>query len=434
MVEHHVANVRVVSSNLIARFNSIKLRCFVSEFKNENITVKVEKSPGCHVKFEISVSPKATGAAHAKALKDINKEVLIPGFRKGKAPAHLVAEKFKPQIEDEWRHILLNTAFQEALELSKMLPLSQNSIKPQIKNISTENGSLLLISFESRPEVPDINASEITLKSVTPKEVTESDIEDRLQELQLNQATWEEVTTRDVQDGDFVYLDIDSLDSPGVVICKNQPFQVSLGKIGAWLYQLLLGKKPHEVFECVSEKDACQKCEEDDTHVHAEKSEFKPSRLKVTIQSIKLPVLPEIDSEFATKLGAESVDLLKERVITSLNKEHKEEAQTKLRAQVTKAILERYPFDIPSSLIQNNEHAKDSYRIFFMMQKLANNLKIEISDDEIMQEFVVQAYMTPRDQSYVDPAEDPKEVRHKIASFLIEKKVKDYLIEHAHKE
>lgn len=416
----------------------------MSEFKNENITLKVEKSPGCHVKFEIFVSPKATFASHAKAIKNISKEVLVPGFRKGKAPAALITEKFDAQIQEEWRNILLNTAFQEALELTKILPISQNTIKPQIKNISSDKGSEIIITFESRPEIPDINPTEITLKSNLPKSANEEDIKNRLQELQLNQAAWEDITARGIQEGDFVYLDIKSLDNEGAVICKNEPFQVTPGKIGNWLYKLLLNKKTGDVFEALSEKDECQKCDEHDhTHVHEDEPEFKPSKLEITIQSIKLPVLPEINAEFASKLGAESVDVLNERVLTSLNKDYKEEAQKKLRQQLTKVILERYPFDIPSSLLQNKDHPtderaieglKDSYRIFFIMQKLAKNLQLDISDDEIMQEFVVQAYMTPKDQSYIDPSGDPQEVRQRVYSHLIEKKVKDYLIEQARKE
>jgi trigger factor len=226
----------------------------VSEFKNENLTVKVEKSAGSNVKLEITISPKATESAYMKALKNINHEIVVPGFRKGKAPKNLILDKFKNQIDEEWKSVLLNTAFQEALQMINILPLSQNSVKPQIKTISIENGAEITISFEARPEIPEINPKKITLKKVMPKPVTQEEIDDRLNELQLNQATWTEVDERGIQDEDYITLDIESLDNQGTVICKDETFVVSKTKIGKWLYNLLIGKNINDTFEGVSEK------------------------------------------------------------------------------------------------------------------------------------------------------------------------------------
>lgn len=415
------------------------MRFFVSEFKNEDLNVKVEQLPGCQVKLAISVSPKATEAARQKALKNVNKEIVIPGFRKGKAPNDLLIQKFKPQVEEEWRSVLLNTAFQEALQFAKITPFSQNSIQPQIKNISSENGAELLISLEARPEIPEVKSEEITIKNVVAKQVAEKDIEERLQELQLHQASWEDIKDRGIQDGDFVHLDIDSLDEPGTSICKNQPFVVSKGKIGNWLYKLLLDKKAESTFEGVSEKDECQ----DDTcqdESHAHHHEFKPTNLQIKVIAIKKPTLPEINLEFASKLGAESVEKLHERVTSSLEKNFKDEAEADLREQIREIILQKYAFDLPSSILQvpgrnlddkQQEDLANSYRIYFITEKLAHNKKLDVTQDEVMQEFMVQAYMTRPEDSFINPKDDPKEINRQIRSYLLEKKVLNYLAEHA---
>lgn len=413
----------------------------MSELKNENINVNIEKLPGCEVKLEITVSPKATESAYAKALKNLNKEVVLPGFRKGKAPTDLLLQKFKPQVEEEWRSVLLNTAFHDALQLVKMNPLSRETIRPEIKSISLENGSVLSIRFETRPDVPEINSKEITLKNVPVKAVTEKDIEDRMEELKHHQAKWEDITDRGIIDGDFVHLDIESLDEPGTVICKDQAFLVSKGKIGDWLYQLLLNKNLHDVFEGTSEKEPCDACE-DGSHDHSHE-EFKPTKLQIKVQAIKKAILPEVNEEFASKLGAESIEKLKERVVLSLEKNFKEAAQEKLRAELKEIILKKYPFDIPASIIASHgknldeetlNHLKNSYRILFITEKLAHELKLDITQDEIMQEFMVQAYMTNPQNSFIDPSADPKEIHHRIRSYLLEKKVNDYLIDHASRE
>ena len=412
----------------------------MSEFKNENVSVKLERLPGSSVKLEVAVSALAAKAAYEKAIKSINKEIVIPGFRKGKAPTHVILEKFKSNINEEFNSILVNTAFQDAVQLVKVYPFFQNSVQPEIKKISLEDGAEIIYTFEARPDVPEIDPTTLVLKNVLPAPITTSQIEERIYELQLNQATWDEVTTRAVKEGDFASLDIESLDS-GVAVCKDQVFKITKDSIGGWLFDALIGKNVNETFEAVSEKE-CKQCD-DHTHVHPEAEDFKPSNLKITVKSIKVPVLPEIDLEFAKKLGSESVETLNNRIVSSLENNAKSHAQELLRNQLEKAILEKYKFDVPLSMLESEGRnldektlatMMDSLRMYFITQTLAAKLDISVTQDEIMEEFMIQAYMTNREESYINPKDDPKEINQQIKSQLIDRKIKDYLIERALKD
>lgn len=440
----------------------------MAEFKNQNISVVVEKAPGSKAKLHIKVSPEAVKVAYGMAIKNINKEVSLPGFRKGKAPDHLIIQKFEKHVNDEWHNILLNTSFSEALVLSGMTPLSERAVgKPQIKSLSKE-GAEFTIDFEAFPEIPAINPKDISLKKITPATASDEDVEDRIYDLRLNKAEWETITDRGIQEGDFADLDIDSLEEEGFNICKDQGFLISKGKIGDWLYKLLIGKNTHDVVEGVSEKEECKSCHDHthDHHVHDNEPEFKPTRCKVTIKAIKKPNLPELNEEFAKKIGAENIDLLKERVKGSLNNELKEKAQQQQRREVEKKLAEKYAFDIPHSLIKAQlnsavEHRialleqksggkekpnrkeieeeirkelEDAYRLYFICEKIAKDNNIEVSQDEIMQEFMVQAYMTRQGEGYIDPQMNAEEIRSRVHSHLLNKKAKDYIVEHAKAE
>lgn len=414
----------------------------MSEFKNENVSVKLERLPGSSVKLEVTVSALAAKAAYEKAIKSINKEIVIPGFRKGKAPSHVILEKFKSNINEEFNSILVNTAFQDAVQLVKVYPFFQNSVQPEIKKISSEDGAEIIYTFEARPDVPEIDATTLVLKNVIPSPVTTSQVEERIYELQLNQATWDEVTDRAVKEGDFAALDIESLDS-GAAVCKDQVFKITKDSIGGWLFDVLIGKNVNETFEAVSEKE-CKQCDDHDhNHVHPEEEDFKPSNLKITVKSIKVPVLPEINLEFAKKLGSESIETLNSRIFSSLENNAKSHAQELLRNQLEKAILEKYKFDVPMSMLKDEGRnldektlatMMDSLRMYFITQTLAAKLDISVSQDEIMEEFMIQAYMTNRENSYINPKDDPKEINQQIKSQLIDRKIKDYLIERARKD
>lgn len=435
----------------------------MAEFKNPNITVIVERAPGSKAKLHIKVSPEATKAAYAQALKNINKEVSLPGFRKGKAPETLVLQKFEQHVKDEWNTIVLNTSFSEALELTQVTPLSERAVsKPQVKTLSKEDGTDFTIEFESFPEVPAINPAEISLKKLTPAEASDADVEDRIYDLRLNKADWATITDRPMQEGDFAELDIDSLDEEGFTICKDQTFLVAQDKIGSWLYNAIIGKQIGDTVEATSEKEDCKECH-DHTHVHPEEAEFKPTHCKITIKTIKKANMPDLDDEFAKKIGAESVDILRERVKGSLSNESKEKAQQHLRREVDKKLAEKYAFEIPASLIKSQHGAavehrlalltnqgetpnrkeiedevrkelEDAYRVYFICEKIAKEQQIEVTQDEIMQEFMVQAYMTRQGEGYVDPSMNAEEIRSRVHSHLLNKKVKDYIVEHAQAE
>lgn len=431
----------------------------MTEIKNENVTVDVTREPGSKVKFKISVSPKATQAAYSKAIKNINKEVSLPGFRKGKAPEALIVQNFGSHVNEEWNNVLLNTAFQEAVTLSKIYPLSEKSVnKPQVKSLSRESGAQIEVDFEAVPEVPSINLNAIKIHHLTPKAVSQEDIEDRIHDLLVNNAEWENVEDRGVTEGDYVELTIDSLDNPGHKICENQRFLVQEGKIGQWMHKLLIGKNVNAVMEATSEQDPCKACE-DPTHEPHEHN-FKPTRCQITLNAIKKAKLPQVDDDFAKKLGAENAIQFRERVEATLKRDAEEDAKDKMRRQVEKQLIEDYPFEVPQSLIkaqlqnvvkhhaaETNDQTKrkeleekvrkeltEVYRLYFICEKIAQEHNIEVSQDEIMQEFMVQAYMTRPEDSFLDANMDPKEIRSRIHSHVLSKKVKDYLVSHATKK
>src|SRR3954467_12935482 len=125
---------------------------------NENVSVTLTRSPNCSVKMEIAISPEAAEAAYGRAFKNVKKEVSIPGFRKGKAPDTFIRNKYASAIEQEWKDIVLETGFNEALELTATYPMKNGMIKrPVIHEISREKGVKFGIEFEIKPTIPSID-------------------------------------------------------------------------------------------------------------------------------------------------------------------------------------------------------------------------------------------------------------------------------------
>lgn len=444
-------------------------------YKNENVSVDVERLPGCLIKLDISVSPKASKAAYTQAIKAINKEVSIPGFRKGKAPEAMVLQSFEKHIEKEWHEVLIQTSFQEALALTKLYPYSRESVKrPNLKKASKEEGSQVQIEFEAAPEIPKINPQDFQLKTKHRKEVTENDVEEYLKTLQLHNAKWEDITDRPIAEGDYVDLDIDSLDEPGFKICENARFVIEHGKTGEWLRKLVIGLTTGQTVEGVSEKEdhACGECATEGSdhahHHHHEQADFKPTKCKITVKAVKNPVLPEFNDEFAQKVGAQNIQDLKEKVKHELNNKADNQVQEDLRNQVQSQLLEHYKFEIPRSLIEHEKsfrvqnkakeltdshaskeqlkeelhkieqevtHKLDTdFRMFFLARKLAEENNIHVQQDEIVQELMRHMWLNKMSyESLIDESMDPNEVKSRIYVNVLTQKVLNFIVEKAQK-
>jgi trigger factor len=442
-----------MSSQKREKNKEVKSAATGSEFKNDHITVLVEKQPGCQVKMDITVSPKASIAAYKKAIKSVNKEVSLPGFRKGKAPDAMITQNFSSYVDQEWREVLLQSAFKEAMTLTELYPLNEQSIKkPQIKKADKDNGAEIIIEFESAPNIPDISTENLKLKHVDKKEVSQDQIQESLENIRLHHAEWQDVENRAVKDGDYIDVDIQDDDHPERFICKDTRFEVAKGKMGDWMRKLVIGKKVHDTVTGMSERSPDLD----------PKADFKPTHCKITIKALKEAKLPEVNEELAKKLGVKSVEELQEKIEASLNTQADEEVQQQLREQMENLLLEKYSFEVPYSLIQRElknridylkrgmekagksssevqemtelsrssveEEVRKAFQLFFIARKIADENNIQVTQDELVRELMLQMYTQ---SSTLGTSLDPEEARSKVYITLLSQKVKDYLIKQA---
>jgi trigger factor len=433
------------------------------EFKNDNIHVTVTREPGSKVKLAIQVSPIAAQAAYKMAIKNVNKEVSMPGFRKGKAPDNYVEQNYKSHVNDEWQSLLLNTSFQEALDLIKIYPLGKNSVqRPQIKDVSKENGAKISLEFETAPEIPEIDLSSLSIKKIQPKEIGQKDRDDVVTQIKLSHAQWENVENQPIVEGDFVDLDIYNTDE-NFEICKDTRFAVEHGKIGDWLIKLLIGKKTGDVVEGLSENEHSADTCTDPSHDHSHDEDFKATNCRITVKNHQKAILPELDDELAKKAGAPDTAELMKRIDTSLQKREENRIKHLQIKELENQLKDLYVFDIPASITAQDKEARmqhamhhldveklskdeaqkkikdieekasqeidEAYRLYFIFEKIAQDNQLAVSQEEIMQEFMNQ--MMSQQNAIINQNMQPEEIRSRLQSYLVSEKAKAYAVEKA---
>jgi len=316
------------------------------KFEDTEATVIVHRKPASRVEFEMRVSSNITQSAYKTALREVVKEVSLPGFRKGRAPENLVSKHFPKQIDQRWQEEITSLSIVKGEQLSKIVPLSRNSrVSFSMKTHSLEEGAELSISFETEPAVPSINPKDLELKKVDRPLVDDKKIDETIRQMQFFFAKWHTVTDRGVEVGDFVILDIEDLEttSPQKAFSGTR-FEVSKERMAQWMLDLVLGKTTGTSVEGTSVAD--------ETSTEEEKTSFQPKKVRLTIHTIEQADLPPLDDDLAKKLGVHSVSDLREQVGRILNKQADAHVQEKLRDQVSEQLLIKFPFDLPYTLVE----------------------------------------------------------------------------------
>lgn len=437
------------------------------EFKDEQIAVKLTTKPHCVIELQVAVSPLGSAAAHKKAIKEVRKEVELPGFRKGKAPEDVVATRFPKQIDQQFRDILVNTSFADAIRLTGIQPYDRSAIKEvKIHDCSTTDGANLLFVYETFPSIPAVAPEELKLTKIEPPKPTDEQIDFELQQLAFRSAEWQDVVDRPVEEGDYVDLNIVSIHGDHThPICEDTRFLVKKGKMGNWMYQLIVGKNIGDVVEGMSER------EETDRKEGEEEAPFHPTNCRITIKAIKKAELPVIDDAFAKQLGIDTAENLREQVIKLVNKRSERQAQEKMRSKMRQLVLERYPFELPDSLfkrevksqlegrmqsleeqlhhhpVSHEERKKmekqiedaaivEADRFLRLQYLLFSNAKIknlDVTEREVIEKVIEQS-MLPEEDRIVSIDMESEKLFPIIRNVLLMEKSLDYLIDHANIE
>jgi trigger factor len=312
--------------------------------KNDHVSVTIHRRPNCRIEFDVEVYPSLIKTAQDKAVKKVSKEVVIDGFRKGKAPSNLIVKHYAQAVEKQAQEELADLAFRESNLLAQIPLLNQEpKISFNMKNFAL-TGARVLLSFETEPQLPTINPKDIELKKVERPLVNEDKVHETVRQVQLFFAEWKTLEDCLIEEGHFVRLHVDTLEeeTPKRIFTDTR-FEVTDKSMAKWNKDLILGKKMGDIVEGTSipDEDASE----------SEKAELKPKPVRVTIVAVEEANIPTLDDNFAHKVGAASVEEMKISMENLLNKQANEHVQEKYREQLSGLLLTKFPFEIPVSLI-----------------------------------------------------------------------------------
>lgn len=300
----------------------------------------VEKLSPTRVRINVEVPFAELEPDIDKAFKQLAKQIRLPGFRPGKAPRKLLEARVgRGAVLEQVVNDALPARYSEAITSESLQPIGQ----PEIEVTKLEDNEELVFTAEVdvRPEIdlPDLKALKIT---VDPVEVTDEDVDAEIEALQKRFGTLTGVD-RPAENGDFVSIDLSAtVDGKDVPEAKTEGLshEIGSGQLIEGLDEAIIGLKVDESKTFT-------------TTLVAGEHAGQEAEVTVTVKSVKVRELPELDDEFA-QLASEfdTIDELKADLREKVSRVKTVQQAEAIRDKAIEVLLEQTEIPLPEAVVQ----------------------------------------------------------------------------------
>jgi len=369
-----------------------------------------ETSSSTRREIEVEIPVEAVNRETDSLIQKYQKLARIPGFRRGHVPASVIRQRFSEDLKSDVVEALVPRYFRKAADKQGLIPVSQ----PQVTDLHLKENEPLRFkaSFEVMPEIKVEGYKE--LRAEKPEiVVTDEEVEQSLTNVREQHATYSAVEGRALADGDYAQVSLDGQpkDGDGKPVHMDEIMVEIAGKdtMPEFTENLRGASAGDErVFEVVYAQDAAE-----------QRLAGKTFTYTVKVHSIKQKSLPELDDQFATQLGEfKSLDEVRQRLREGMAAERKHAAEHGAKDKLVAELVKRSEFEVPEALVERQidvrlerglralaaqgmkaedikkmdlnrlrvgqrEQALQEVKASLLLDKIAEEEKIEVSDEEI---------------------------------------------------
>ena len=302
-----------------------------------------EKISSNKAKLSFVVSAEDFENAIVKAYRKNVSRISIPGFRKGKAPRHVIEMQYgKGVFYEDALDELFPELYSEAVRENNLEVVD----RPELDVEQMESGKELKFSVEVfvKPDVELGDYSTIDAKKEVA-EVTDDDVTAEIERARERNARFIDVTDRPAKLDDEVNIDYSGFDGDNQFeggTAKGQNLTLGSGTFIPGFEEQLVGASVGD------EVDVNVTFPEE---YHEKSLAGHPVVFKVKVNSIKEKELPALDDDFANDMSFDTLDEYKADVRAKLEKDAEDKAEAAFENEVLEKVVESCKIDIPEAMI-----------------------------------------------------------------------------------
>jgi len=380
------------------------------EVKN---TVTITDSGPCKKKIEIEIPESKIRDILDKKYKDLKRDAVLPGFRKGRAPMRLLEKRFAMDISKQAKLELMVEAADAAIKEAKLDTLGDPDIDHEKVELPASGPMKFEFEVEVRPEfeLPELDGIAIQKPKV---EVTDEMVEAELAAMRRRAGVW---TPKDkpVELDDQIVADVTLTVEGQPDVDKRDNIEIYVRKTGFVagipvedLDQLLNGAANGDTRKTTVEIPATY---------FDENYRGKKVDVEIAVKEVKVMEPAEMNEEFFERFNVAGLDELKERIRERMEYRAEQEARAAMSDQVYAYLRDKVNFELPDTIVasqslailqrqysnllmrglsreqvdeqmdqlraSSEQQAKEQLKMFFIMDKLAEKLEVSATEEEI---------------------------------------------------
>lgn len=389
--------------------------------------IKVEDAGPARKRITITVPADTIQEKMNSSMGNLQTEAVLPGFRKGKAPKHLLERRFGSAMEDETIQNLVREGYEKAIEDNKIVALGDADIDGGHDSLKLEAGKPLTFTVEVDVvpdfELPDFSSFEIVRPLL--------EVEDEHIDAELGRQCMRAGKAERIEDG---FQPMDRMLGSISVVAKGEDEPVfshdqalvvlpEAGENGQVLGLVIPDMA--SIFSSAKVGDTItMTATGPDTH---EREEFRGKDLTISY-TIHLceRINPATQEELIEQFNLGSEEVLREQIRLALEQRRDEEQSSVLRQQALEQVVEAVDFELPEDFSGNQiqqeidrtrhemmasgnldpdevevkmaEMRDDTekgirrrLKAFFIQQRLATHFEVQVNENEINSRIVALA-------------------------------------------
>jgi len=319
-----------------------------------NTTKKIEKLENSAVKLTVTVPQKEVQDNYNQIVNKYAKTIQIPGFRKGKAPVAVLERKFGEALKADIASDIIEKALEEVFsdidkndEANRPLPYAQPKMDEAPK-LDINSDFSFSLTYDVMPQVDVKHIESVTIKEPQVK-IGEAELKEELEAIrERNAVVIDKKDTEAAAKDDIATVDYWEIDDDGKEVdkSKREDFTFTIGS-GQNIYQFdddIVGMKKGETKTLTKSWDK----EYEDKELAG-----KTKKIGVTLKTLKLRKLPDLDDELAQDVNEKyktladmKADITKnlEAALTNRLREIKANA-------LLEQLVEKNPITLPKSML-----------------------------------------------------------------------------------
>lgn len=418
---------------------------------------------GLSREIKITVTKSSLNEKLDGRLDELKDQVEIKGFRKGKVPAAHLKKIYGTQVMSEIVQQLVNEQSQQALTDRDERPALQPEIKLDGEVEQVMQGEADLIFAMIYDIIPPINLTDFSKLSLNRKvvEIADAEVDESLARLAQSRKQFEpRGKTAKAQNGDSVKIDfLGRIDGEAFDGGASEGFDLELGS-GQFIpgfEEQLIGTKAGDKL------DVEVPFPED--YGNADLA-GKQAVFEVTVHEVSEAKEAEIDEAFATSLGMESLDKLKEAIREQIGTDYNNMTREQIKRDLLEILNDKHDFELPEKMIdlefnqiwhqfehelenqgqkldeldESEEDLRSEYRGIaerrvrtgLVLAEVGQKNEIEVTQEELNQGLMQRVQQFPgQEQQVFNYFRENPDAMAQIRAPIFENKVIDFIVEQA---